>query len=227
MTTNIASKAKAKLSKGWGKLGAKLGQPYQWYQTTSNNNPLDPANDRGTFSCLIDRDSDFRLLRPDEYGKPIYFVAYDRKGPSVGDYLKGPSIHETYFIISQSDFTPTEIVRCNRTVNFYRVAPNEVSPDNWGEYQETNSLNHSHGDLMATQFPICLLSGSRGEQALMGGEIPTAGRQPWWVVYCPVIPGVNLRTDDQFVDEYNIRYVISSPELTILGWRMTAQLAQA
>jgi hypothetical protein len=224
MVTNILSPTQAALSAGWGTLGSTLGTTYEWYQNQSTNNPISTANDGGSFFAYFDRDSTFPATKAAEYGKPEYFVAYDRGGPNVGDYLVGAT--DTYFIINQDDLTPSKVVKTNATVDFYRpgaVAPTD--PVNYSKFREESAAGF--GNLIATGWPISLLSGSRGEKATLAGTLPDASRQPWWNWLCPAIPGVRLRTDDKFMDENGTRYQISGCESTDLGYRGTAQLEQA
>lgn len=214
------------LSYGWGQLGEALGTEFTWYHNSDANTPIDPAKIGGDFLAYFDRDPNFPARKAAEYGKPEWYVAYSRAGPSVGDYLASSS--ETYFIVDQADLTPSKVIKCNLTVDFYRVQaspPISNSAADIRNFQQANTQNKSHGEIMASGFPIAIISGSRGEKAVL--ELPDEGRQPWWTVFVPEIPGVFFRTDDQFVDTTNnIRYVISTPEHSHLGWRLTAQLAQ-
>jgi hypothetical protein len=45
-------------------------------------------------------------------------------------------------------------------------------------------------------------------------------------VLLPEAPGVILRAGDLIADELGRRYIVSSAELTDLGWRITAQQGQ-
>jgi len=51
-------------------------------------------------------------------------------------------------------------------------------------------------------------------------------RTPWWAILMPAWPGVILRTSDIILDELGRKYVVSSAELTDMGWRCTAMQAQ-
>jgi hypothetical protein len=173
-----------------------------------------------SFYSLFDRDSSFPQTKPAEYGKPEYFCAYTRAGPNVGDYLVDQSDGTTWFIIDQEALTPSKVVKCNATVDFFR--PGTPAPSNPSVKNYSRASPQGDGLPIAQQWPISLLSGSRGEKSLSG--VPEAGREPWFNVIIPIIPGVRLRTDDKFVDEAGFRYQISACELTNLGYRGTARL---
>lgn len=150
MVTNILEKTKAKLSKGWSKVGQKLGSPHIWYPLKGTSNPIVPENNGGTFLCMVDRESTFSARLANEYGEMEYFIAYDRKSPNVGDYFMGQddsleTLTDTYFIIDQSDLTPSKIVKCTCVASFYQAADDKVL-----------------GTQLASDIPICKISGSRG-----------------------------------------------------------------
>jgi hypothetical protein len=77
---------------------------------------------------------------------------------------------------------------------------------------------------LATGWYASVLQGTKGEKNEVG--LPGDVRNPWWLILLPQIPGVTLRTSDLVSDDIGRRYVISSAELTDLGWRLTAQQAQ-
>jgi hypothetical protein len=54
-------------------------------------------------------------------------------------------------------------------------------------------------------------------------DLPGDVRNPSWLILLPPLPGnVYLRSADVITDEQSRRYVISSAELTDLGWRISA-----
>lgn len=236
MVANILSVVQAATTFGFAFQAGLLGTSYYWYpqgvgqSSNPSNNPLSSANQRGTYLCLFDRDSKFSAKLAAEYGKPEYFVAYNRTGPKVGDYFSNGT--DTYFIIDQKVETPSKCVLCNATASFYRpgaAAPiegNSTDPAaDYSDYVSSNTANAGDGLPLGMNWPISLLTGSRGEKDVT--NLPLSGRQPWVNVLCPAIPGVRLVSDDQFIDDVGNRYQISAAELTPLGYRITAQLAES
>jgi len=213
MTTNILASTTADLVEMWQEIGATFGSTYEWYSASTGNNlnPISDANDSGSFQCYFDRDPTFPTKRAREYGKPEYFCAYDRAGPQVGDYLVGT---DTYVIIDQDDLTPSKVVMCNTLVDFYRPGPTSIN----GVRETTKGL----GTMIAQQWPVSLLAGSRGEKATI--DLPDAVRQPWVTILCPTIPGVILMNGDKLQDSSGNKYQISMPEDTLLGNRLTAKM---
>lgn len=223
MAVTVLAPAQAALSSAWGTLGTLFGTPYEWYAASqgTNNNPISDETDVSSFQAYFDRDPLFTARKPDEYGKPEYYVAYDRGGPSVGDYLVSDA--DTYFIINQKALTPSKVVLTNAIVDFYRPgAAAPTDPSQYADYVEESA--GGFGQMIAQQWPISLLTGSRGEKSTL--ELPDSGRMPWFGWLCPSIPGVRLRVDDKFEDENGFRYQISAVESSGLGYRGTAQIAQ-
>jgi hypothetical protein len=235
MVTNILSTTQSALSAGYGLLGGTLGEAYEWYQPISQWSPISPRNDEGEFLCLFDRDAAFPARRASDYGKPLWFVAYDRGGPSVGDYLVGADA--THFIIDQASLTPSLTVKCNAVLSFYRPggdttastvvdpSPADGTPNPYEYFHESDRPNEGQGDGLATFWPVSLLQGPKGEK-FVDPNLPESTRDPWWVILCPIIPNVHFITGDRAEDANGNRYKISSPELSTLGWRLTAELVE-
>ena len=73
----------------------------------------------------------------------------------------------------------------------------------------------------ATGFPCSILQGTKGEKNDAG--LPGDTRLPWWVILVPASVG-NIKYGDLILDDLGRRYVVSSPELTDLGYRITASM---
>jgi hypothetical protein len=69
-----------------------------------------------------------------------------------------------------------------------------------------------------------VLQGTKGEKG--GVALPGDVRDAWWAILLPFVPGVVLRSGDLISDDLSRRYIISSAELTDLGWRITCQQGQ-
>lgn len=239
MSQNILGATQSELSAAWGELGATLGSDFDWFQPTGAFQPTSDAVLQGTFSCYFDRDPEFKAKKSREYGKPEYYVAYDRDGPEVGAYLKSSDTGETYFLIDQSDLTPSKVVRCNRVVSFYRPGANATTtnvlivdptpqagagPLTGVARNEAERPNQEQGDLIASGWPVSILQGPKGERSPL--LIPEDPRRPWFVMLAPFIPGLVLRSGDRLQDDLGNKYMISSPEAD-LGYRFTIEMEEA
>jgi hypothetical protein len=221
--TNILADTQTQLAEAWGELGSTLGSKYSWYQPNGANNPISPRTLGSTFLCYFDRDPGFTAKKASEYGKPEWYVAYDRGGPTVGSYLKNQNSGETYAIIDQADLTPSKVIQCNRVLSFYRNQA--AAPDVPTDYYSGNTANEGFGQPLAIGWPASVLQGQKGEKALL--DLPEDARKPWFTVLVPVMPGVTIKSTDTVRDEDDNRYTISSVEKTTLGYRMTVSSADA
>jgi hypothetical protein len=115
---------------------------------------------------------------------------------------------------------PILVVECNRTVNITRpqvqTAYGAVS-----DYEGTTAANETP---LMSGWPASVLQGTKGEKG--GVALPGDVRDAWCAVLLPEAPGVILRAGDLIADELGRRYIVSSAELTDLGWRITAQQGQ-
>lgn len=196
--------------------GSILGSPYQQYRPTSALNPISSGNLLNTLSAWITADVKGMGDKPANYAKPVWYGMFDPTITQVGDYLVGPL--GTFFIASQNAPQPFQVVLCNHSVNITQPA-----------VQTSFGAQPYGGDTLATELPLAslwpcsMLQGTKGEQGT--SRLPGDVKQPWSIILLPPIPGVNLRNNFIATDETGQRHVMSSTELSALGWRITAALA--
>lgn len=197
--------------------GNILGSPYAQYRPGDDTNAIASENLLATISAWITADVNGRALKPSNYAKPIWYGMFDPTQTQVGDYLVGPL--GTFFIASQDAPHPFQVISCNRTVNITKsnAMPSLGKQNVYGGDQRATELD------VATGFPCSMLQGTKGEVG--SSKLPGDAKQPWVAVLLPTIPGVTLRNDFILTDDLNHRFVISSVELTGLGYRITAMLA--
>ena len=204
--------AQPKLDRGYGKIARKLGRPYAQYRASTAFNPISDQNKVGDLNCLFDPKSEFSVQRVALYGKPIWFAAVDRTTVEVGDYFVGGN--GTWFIASMQDIAPTMAVKCNAVASIYRPGSGQHDPYYPApEGTQTDTL---------TGWPVSFLEGTKGERSVLNGPLDT--RVPWFDVLMPVFNTGDVRTHDRLRLDDGTEWVISSPELTELGWRMTCGL---
>ena len=75
-----------------------------------------------------------------------------------------------------------------------------------------------------TQWPALIDIGTKGEKG--DTNLPGDVRLGWYRVLLPNCPGSTIEAFDVINDNLDRRYKVSSVELTELGWRLTAMLAQ-
>ncbi len=206
----------AKIYSGYAKAARVIGTPYQHYRPSGASNPISPGNRLADLPVSLNAD-DPTYARPNVYGKATWYAIMDGAQMRVWDYIVG--VEGTLFVAAMQQLLPIFMVDCNRVVTVYR--PQQQTGAGLGTYGGTTTANQT---ALMTAWPASVLQGSKGEKD--GSVLPGDTKQPWWQVLLPAVPGVTLRSADILVDDLARRYIISSAELTDLGWRLTAAQAQ-
>lgn len=203
--------------RGYAISAAKIGLPYAQYRPVSSDiTALAPIS---TSLLASFNAEDMKYGKPNKYGKPTWYALLDGTQTQVGDYLVGAA--GTFFIAAQQPLLPILAVECNRTLSFAR--PQAQS--------DVGAVTNYEGNTPDTQTPLAtgwyasVLQGTKGEKNEVA--LPSDVRTPWWAMLFPAIPGVTLQSGDLVSDDIGRRYILSSVELTDLGYRCTAMQAQA
>lgn len=205
----------SKINFGYGKAATYLGASYQQYRPTSPTNPIAPNALVGSIMADFDINPGFTYKAPTTYGKAIYYGLFDGTNAQIGDYLIGP---RTFFIANMEPERPPMCVWCNRTAGFFRPRASPVGPG----YYSGDRRGGGEQQLLAG-WPISELQGIRGEKG--PSNLPGDTRMPWGIVLLPAISGVTLEANDRMNDDIGRWWTVSSVELTAMGWRLTAILA--
>lgn len=211
------TKLQAKVYGGYAKAAKRIGQNCSVYRAQSAlSTPIASGNLVTVLKASFNAE-DMKYGKPNKYGKSTWYGLFDGGQTRVGDYLVGPE--GTFFVAAQQAILPILMVECNRTLNILR--PQRES--GVGALPYGGNTDATETPLM-TGWPASVLQGTKGEktETMLPGDV----RSPWWLVLMPAYPGVVIRSDDILKDDLNRRYVVSSAELTDLGWRMTAMQAQ-
>jgi hypothetical protein len=158
---------------------------------------------------------DMAYKKPNKYGKATWYALVDGTNLEVGDYFVGPQ--GTFFIAALQPLLPILVVECNRVVSILR--PAGQTGFGLGPYGADTAVTET--TLIAGR-PCSILQGTKGEKTET--NLPGDVRSPWWGMLMPYA-GVDLTMDDIVVDDLGRRYVISSAELSDLGWRCTLMTA--
>lgn len=158
---------------------------------------------------------DMNFVKPGKYGRAVWYGVFDGTNCKAGDYLVGA---ETHFIAAKQPLLPILTVKCNRVINVSRPQqPSGVGQAGYGG----NTV--AAETIMMQGWPASILQGTKGEKDEV--SLPDDTRSPWWVVLLPWFPGATIEPSDIISDDLGRRYIVSSPELTDLGWRITATMA--
>jgi hypothetical protein len=206
----------ARIYSGYAKAALRIGLRTDLYRASGPTNPLASINKQSTIFASFNAE-DMKYGKPNKYGHPTWFGLFDGRLTQVGDYLTN-STDGTYFIAAQQTNLPILLVQCNRTINVLR--PQQQTGVGALGYGGDTAANET---VLMTAWPASVLQGTKGEKSEV--NLPGDVRNPWWSILVPYC-GVTLRSGDIVADDLARRYVISSAELTDLGWRITAAQAQ-
>jgi hypothetical protein len=186
---------------------------------------------------------DMKYGRPNKYGKATWYALVDGHDLKPGDYFIGQRAHSgllledggklltesggemllegamqgTFFVAGLQHLLPILVVECNRTISIYK--PQAQPGVGAQEYGGTTADNQK---LIVSGVPCSILQGTKGEKS--EASLPSDTRSPWWTVLMPASVG-SVVSDDIIEDDLGQRYIVSSPELTDLGWRLTCMMA--
>lgn len=205
-----------KVYRGYALAAQRIGPNFGLYRPASAINPLASGNLITTLPASFNAE-DMTYGKPNKYGKATWYCLVDGTQTQVGDYLVNST--QTFFIAAMQPILPILAVECNRVLNIFRPQQQTAPGDN--PYGGTTDANMTE---LLTAWPASVLQGSKGEKD--GAVLPGDVRLPWWAILLPAFPGVTLRSADIITDDISRRYIISSAELTDLGWRCTAMQAQ-
>ena len=205
----------------WAKFAdgaARLGSVFDHYRPAGPDAPLDPANRIGTVRAGISSDN-LAFASPSQYGKPARQCMWDGRLTAVGDYFVG--IPGTFFVAAQQLLLPPVAIECNEVASFARPG----SSDAVGEITTYGGGDLASQVALATGWPCSRLTKSRGEKS--DANLPGDVKAPWLEFLVPAMPGVRILYDDIIDCTDGQRFLVSSAELSPLGWRILAMLAAA
>lgn len=220
-----AARVQDLISRGMGIAARMVGVLCDAYRPSGIANPLAPVNRFLRLTAAFNaEDPSFR--RAQVYGKPVWYAVFDSAYTVPGDYLVECGGTRTWFVAAQPTLLPVVCVLTNRVVSFYRPAgPVAAGINGYGGVQRTELMP------LLVGWPANVLAGGTGERE--PAELPSDVRLGGYSVLLPAPaakPGYSvaqtvLRTDDLMSDDLGRNYVVSSAELTELGWRLLVKLA--
>jgi hypothetical protein len=233
-----SAKIQARIYKAYGKAAKALGTTHKFYR------PDNLAVNDSSGGFLLDDDGgiviadgyivpfgqpayqsisasfnseDMKYGKPNKYGHPTWYGVFDGTNVDVGDYVIGAA--GTFFVAAMQPMLPILVVECNRTASVLR--PQQQTGVGAVGYYGGNTP--AAEKLLMKGWPCSILQGTKGEKNEV--NLPGDTRAPWWTILMPYSMGVVLRTSDIITCDLKRRYIISSAELTDLGWRISASLA--
>jgi hypothetical protein len=180
--------------------------------------PLDPMAARNRFLKLPATFSgpNGTFSRPPVYGSPFCEGIFDAAYLRAGDYLK--QSEAIWFIAAARRLLPVLCVRTNRLISLAR--PSAGSTTGANGYGGTTSANLSS---LLNRWPASVLLMSREAHPM--AQLPADTTSSLWSVLLPVSCDVILQTGDLFSDDLGRNGVVSTTELSDLGWHLAVRQA--
>lgn len=211
---------------GYAKAAQKLGATFNLYRATSAINPLQDENLIGQIQASTN--VSWSYMKANRYGNALFQICIDAQSSTkpdscqVGDFLipttgaEGViSDNTVYFIASLQFLLPPQAVSCNRTVSIVR--PTQGTGAGYVGYA---GRTQATDEIIVSGMPMSVIA--KGKEA-SPVKLPTDKKDGGWTCLIPNVGGIILREGDIIKDEFDQQYVISSNELTDLGWRLTAE----
>jgi hypothetical protein len=146
----------------------------------------------------------------------LWYGIFDAAYTLPGDYLV--QNNGTWFIAAQQKLLPVLCVQTNRIVSFMRpAAQSSIGVNTYGGVTAANVTP------IMTDWPASVLVASREGRPL--ANLPNDTSVSYWTVLMPACAGVVLETADLMSDDLGHSGVVTTTELTDLGWRLAVRQA--
>jgi hypothetical protein len=210
--------------RGSGRVAIVLGDWCEAFRASTLDDPLAPQN------RFLRLQAEFAPpgngLRPPGYGGAAWWGTFDSAYTRVGDYVRRPESTPgagdgaVWFIASQEPLLPVLCVRTTGMVDVSRPAgPAGRGVNTYGGVVRNAAVP------VARRWPASLLAA--GGSGAVGAELPARLPSGSWQVLMPAMPGAVLGRGDIVTEASGWTGVISSAELTALGWRLVVREAAA
>lgn len=203
-----------RIAAGLGKAALKLGIATDAFRASSASTPLALRNRFLRLPVAFHIGKGFDT--PSTHGAPLWQAMLDSAYTKPGDYLV--QREAIWFIASQPRLLPVLCVKTNRMISFTRAAvADRVGPGDYAGMQR--------GALRAvlTNWPASMLASgaARGTAAHLPADLPATQ----WSVLLPAFPAVVLHAGDRMMDDLGRAGIVTSADLTDLGWRLSVREA--
>jgi hypothetical protein len=193
-----ASRLTGKIYKGYGAAAKHIGLNYTLYRPVDPLNALSNAigNLKASFNA-----QDWKYIKPNLYGKAIWYGVFDARQTQVGDYLVGGP-DGTFFIAGMQTHLSILCVSCNRVGKI--------------QFQDSSDMDSNDLTTVVDNAPMSIMSASESKGKLDSHLEIGPGR------YHCLLPslGVYIGTNYIILDDLQQSYAVMSSELTDLGWRL-------
>ncbi len=201
------------IARGLGAAARHIGSDYDAFRPVAVDLPMAPVNrylrlpaafstERGSFHQAVG------------YDHAAWSGIFDTAYTQVGDYLEGSG--GIYFIAAQQSLLPSLCIFTNHTLSVLRPTTVQgVGSTGYG------GLTRDTLRSVLTEWPASVLAAGAGGSTDLPGEAGTAH----WTILLPPTPAP-IHPADLIRDETGAGYVVTSTELSALGWRLVVKQAE-
>ena len=210
------------MRRGAGRAARVVGAWCDAYRAHGTGDPLAPANRFMKLQVAFAPPG--AGARPPEYGAAGWWGVFDAAYTRAGDYLvrreSRPEAGDggVWFIAAQEPMLPVLCVRATRVIDVARPPGATVSGVNsYGGVARTSAVP------LLSQWPVSLLAS--GGLGIASADLPADVPAGSWQVLLPAC-GVTLLNGDLVSDDLGRSGVVTSAELTAMGWRLLVKQAK-
>lgn len=203
--------------RGMGRAALQAGQLHDAFRPNGNANPCAASNRYLQLRCAFNA-ADPRFARANTYGHPVWYGVFDSAYTQPGDYLVERDTGRTFFIASQPPLLPVVTVLAERIVSVLRPA----GPAGFG-VQAYGGVEIAAATPLLSDWPASMIEGGHGGGARYAGDLPADVRLAAFTLLLPTLPGIVPRVEDLVTDDLGRNFVVSSAELSELGWRFVVR----
>jgi hypothetical protein len=205
-----------KIRRGLGAAARAAGAWCALYRPQTAAAPMGSGNLLLRLPAMFANPQNFNA--PVGYGDAMWEGYFDAGYSRAGDYVCGPD--GVFFIASQPRLGPVLCVKTNRVLSFARPgAPTAAGVNRYVGVQQATAAT------LLTDWPASVLAAGVGGRGALPADAPgVIGGAGGWSVLLPAVrlggAVVMLHTGDLATDDLGRTGVVSTTELTDLGWRL-------
>jgi hypothetical protein len=205
-----AARVQDRIYYGYGKAAQRLGTDFTIYRSATAINPISSGNIAGTLKCSFN--VSWSYMKANKYANAIWQLVADGRLTQVYDYLTDGT--KTFYVAAQQLILPILAIECNQILTVKRP----TGPQGVG-YQGYSVYDDATADVIYQNCPGSMLEGARGASNPV--NIPSDAKMPWFIILLPFLGNKQIQTGDFVTDSNGVAHMVSSAELTDLGWRLT------
>lgn len=215
-----AATLQKRINSGYGKAATRIGYTCDVYRPTAPTTVLVAANLLRLPPINVSftvNGSKYNYYKPGTHTDTLWLGILDPTLYNVGDYFFNTQ-DGTFFLAAKQSELPTLFVKCDTVFKVLR--PSGSSSAGISGYSGATTATET---AVLTGWPGALTLESKGRSS--GANLPMDEQNSFFVVFLPILAGVDIRSSDILIDSDGRRYIVVASDKSALGWRMFVQNA--